>query len=425
MGVVSVQEEEEIEPQSWLFVMVAFSGLLIVAALAYIFFPAIVSAYGPSVRCEEIWLGNQQQKQQQQRPLLSLVIPAYNEELRLEIMLQEAYDYLSSSSSSQATTSSPTPVVGCCPALLELQKAAAVKATTTRINDDGGRNSILVEWIVVNDGSTDDTVRVYKAFIQKMIQQKSLTASSASSSNSVEMQWKLINLLQNSGKGAAVQAGMLSACGNNGSPNNLNTGSYYSLMVDADGATEFGTGLERLASHASASAGGAHFILGSRAQERQDNTNDSNGNGGGGVQRTLIRRFLQSLFHSFVVLLVGTSDVQDTQCGFKLFDGGVVHDLFQHLHLRRWAFDTELIVRAKYLKLKIREVVVPWHEVDGSKLNTSPVALVRVAIGMLRDMICVRLCYSLKIWKVETTNTSSSLSRSTAPTATRQERKEQ
>jgi dolichyl-phosphate beta-glucosyltransferase len=438
--VVSAQEEDattvtqQSQSQSWMFIIVALSGILLMIALAFIFFPAIVSAYGPRVRYEEIRLGKkhttssgnnhdqQQQQQQQQRPLLSLVIPAYNEELRLEIMLQEAYDYLSQT---------PT-----CPALQELQKAAtattdAVAATTTRIRDDDSNKSILVEWIVVNDGSTDDTAQV-KTFIQKIQQQQQPTSSSSSSSANVEMQWKLINLLQNSGKGAAVQVGMLSACPNNSS-NSSRCGSYYSLMVDADGATEFGTGLERLASHAAAStsggAGGTHFILGSRAQERND-ADDSNGGSNGGVQRTLIRRFLQSLFHAFVVLLVGTSEVQDTQCGFKLFQGSVVPDLFQELHLRRWAFDTELLVRGKHLNLNIKEIVVPWHEVDGSKLNTSPYALVRVAISMLRDMICVRLCYSLKIWKVESTattatNTSNTKSSTTTTPTSPQERKEQ
>jgi dolichyl-phosphate beta-glucosyltransferase len=44
---------------------------------------------------------------------------------------------------------------------------------------------------------------------------------------------------------------------------------------------------------------------------------------------------------------------------------------------------------------------VPWHEVDGSKLNTSKIALLLVSIGMLRDMLCVRLCYSFGIWQLK------------------------
>ena len=48
-------------------------------------------------------------------------------------------------------------------------------------------------------------------------------------------------------------------------------------------------------------------------------------------------------------------------------------------------------------------MTVPWKEIDGSKLNTSPFNLAMVAICMLRDMICVRLCYTLGIWNIKTT----------------------
>jgi dolichyl-phosphate beta-glucosyltransferase len=74
--------------------------------------------------------------------------------------------------------------------------------------------------------------------------------------------------------------------------------------------------------------------------------------------------------------------------------------LFHNLHLRRWAFDIELVVLASRLKLTIAEVGVPWHEVEGSKLDSSKVQLAIVAVGMLRDMLCVRLCYMLGIWSI-------------------------
>ena len=42
-----------------------------------------------------------------------------------------------------------------------------------------------------------------------------------------------------------------------------------------------------------------------------------------------------------------------------------------------------------------------WHEVDGSKLITKKLDIVTTSLAMLRDMLCVRLCYSLGIWKVQ------------------------
>ena len=64
------------------------------------------------------------------------------------------------------------------------------------------------------------------------------------------------------------------------------------------------------------------------------------------------------------------------------------------------AFDTELVVIAEMLNVPLGEVAVVWHEVDGSKLDGSKLQLALVSLGMLRDMICVRACYFLNIWKL-------------------------
>ena len=40
-------------------------------------------------------------------------------------------------------------------------------------------------------------------------------------------------------------------------------------------------------------------------------------------------------------------------------------------------------------------------QVDGSKLITSKFDVVTASLSMLRDMLCVRLCYLLRIWRVQ------------------------
>lgn len=61
-------------------------------------------------------------------------------------------------------------------------------------------------------------------------------------------------------------------------------------------------------------------------------------------------------FHWYVQLLV-TAQVQDTQCGFKLFTHRAAKTLFGSMHLYRWAFDTELIYLAERLAVPIAEVI--------------------------------------------------------------------
>jgi dolichyl-phosphate beta-glucosyltransferase len=367
---------------------------------------------------------------QSRSPILSIVIPAYDEEQRLPTMLHAAYTYLNQTS---------------CPAVDDL--ISTIGATTSAVTNHHhhhhhtNQNSYEIEWIVVNDGSKDQTSLVYEQFIQQHTISSSSSLSVASNhnnnnnNNNIRMQWKLVTFSKNCGKGAAVQAGMMLATG------------QFRLMVDADGATDFGPGLTILIQQlkqdvmsslqsseyntASSSSSplpssttqqqqeiSATFpypiIFGSRAHLHQSPSSSSPQQQQ--QKRSVLRSFLMQAFHVCVMLLVGTGDggrysqqhstkrrspIVDTQCGFKLFPAHCAQRLFSILHLQRWAFDIELVyIIQSLLYYDCIEVVVPWKEIDGSKLNTSPYNLAMVAICMLRDMICVRLCYTLGIWNV-------------------------
>lgn len=301
------------------------------------------------------------------KPLLSVIIPAYNEQDRLAIMLQSAFEYLSSHQ---------------CPALRHLQEHFRIGSESFPNNIKNDYNNSQrhhIEWVLVNDGSTDETVPVYRSMVSQLLKNSRLT---------IDMTFVVITLPVNSGKGAAVQAGMLQSNG------------WYRLMVDADGATRFSClqdlvvqGIKSHQYHQS-----TLLTWGSRAhlQEQQQRSK-------GAAGRTFLRQWLMHAFHWFVRILCCSTTIQDTQCGFKLFDQRSAQLLFRNLHLRRWAFDTELVVLAHVLQLPICEVFVDWKEVEGSKLHTSALNLAFVAIGMLRDMICVRLCYGLGIWRIQGT----------------------
>jgi dolichyl-phosphate beta-glucosyltransferase len=104
-------------------------------------------------------------------------------------------------------------------------------------------------------------------------------------------------------------------------------------------------------------------------------------------------------FH-WLVMLLCTRQVQDTQCGFKLFTSETAKILFQNLHLYRWAFDIELIYQAEALGIPMREVAVNWREVEGSKLIRRKIDVITTSLTMARDMLCVRLAYVLGLWKL-------------------------
>ena len=63
--------------------------------------------------------------------------------------------------------------------------------------------------------------------------------------------------------------------------------------------------------------------------------------------RSLLRTILMKGFHLLVMILI-SKNIEDTQCGFKLFTRETARALFQRLHLERWSFDVELVVLAEY-----------------------------------------------------------------------------
>lgn len=203
--------------------------------------------------------------------------------------------------------------------------------------------------------------------------------------------FKYLALDPNRGKGGAVKAGILAATG------------LYRLMVDADGATRF-SDLSKLTSSIlprpeeenDGATTAAVTAWGSRAhlQDQSDHKK----------KRSLPRQVLMHGFHAFVKLLgtrKGSTYVRDTQCGFKLFSQRAAVLLFSNLHLTGWAFDVELLILCSFFHFPVVEVPVEWREVDGSKLSTSPLNVAKVALSMLRDMICVRICYETGLWKIQ------------------------
>eukprot|EP01069_Polyplicarium_translucidae_P009122 Polyplicarium_translucidae@DN3292_c0_g3_i1.p1 len=84
--------------------------------------------------------------------------------------------------------------------------------------------------------------------------------------------------------------------------------------------------------------------------------------------RSWHRNLLMRGFHVLVCFVCG-SEVQDTQCGFKLFSRPAARRIFPFVHLSHWAFDVEVIFIAKLVGLRVEEVAVNWKEVAGSKLN--------------------------------------------------------
>ncbi|OII75424.1 dolichyl phosphate glucosyltransferase [Cryptosporidium ubiquitum] len=228
----------------------------------------------------------------------------------------------------------------------------------------------IYEIILVNDGGNDNTLRVCEDFWRQKMENKEIFGG----------RMRLISSFINKGKGNAVKLGVMASLGK------------YILMVDADGATKIDCFSEMEDTILSKDRQ-LQIVFGSRnmnsSYDNNDHINVSK------IERAWYRQILNTAFHKITKVIINT-DLNDTQCGFKLFSRESARAIFPSLHIKRWAFDIEIVIIAQILDLEIQPVSVEWKEVGGSKLS-----IFSDSIKMLLDILILKSFYLLKIWTVK------------------------
>jgi dolichyl-phosphate beta-glucosyltransferase len=233
-------------------------------------------------------------------PELSVVIPAYNEEKRLGRGLQRLQEYFEQE--------------GVPP---------------------GG-----VEILVVDDGSTDGTVRVAREWLARI------------------PYLRLLSNGQNRGKGYSVRHGMLEARGR------------VALFTDADLSSPIEESEKLLA----AIQAGNDVAIGSRAMDRSLIF----------VHQSRLREIAGIIFNAFVRLFTGLR-LQDTQCGFKAFVREPSRIIFEQQRIARFGFDPEILFLAKRHGLRTAEVPVRWAHDEATKVH-----VFRDSLLMFTDLLAIR-----------------------------------
>ncbi len=97
---------------------------------------------------------------------------------------------------------------------------------------------------------------------------------------------------------------------------------------------------------------------------------------GGWFRSSYVKRGIMRLFVSFVynnlIRILFRSNLKDHQCGFKSFKKSVILDIVKDAGMnrsRRWAWDTEILLRARRKGYKIYEFPVMWEEKRKSKVK--------------------------------------------------------
>lgn len=84
------------------------------------------------------------------------------------------------------------------------------------------------------------------------------------------------------------------------------------------------------------------------------------------TNRPYIRR-LASVSYNWLVRLMFRTGVHDHQCGFKSFSRDLTQTLSREAKSDSWFWDTEVIVVAKRLGYRIKEIPIYWTEKKGKK----------------------------------------------------------
>jgi len=199
-----------------------------------------------------------------------------------------------------------------------------------------------IDWeiLLVDDGSTDDTASLARRYAAEE-----------------GLDLKVLGYERNRGKGAAIRVGVLASKGD------------PVLISDTDLSTpllEWTKLAERLPAHTVA--------IGSRA-----------------LQQELVRK-RQAFYRVWlgragnsVIQLFAVPGIEDTQCGFKLFQGDAARALFSEAKVDRFAWDVEILYLARRSGLAIAEVPVIWINSPESKVR-----FVRDAVQTLWDVLRIR-----------------------------------
>jgi glycosyltransferase involved in cell wall biosynthesis len=219
-------------------------------------------------------------------------------------------------------------------------ESARIEATLARVLDCVEARHWDAEILLIDDGSTDDTVAIVQRWMARY------------------PRLHLIKNAGNRGKGYSVRNGLLQAAGE------------IVMFTDAD----LSAPMEEAEFLIDAIDEGADVAIGSRWLDKQKQT----------VHQPLYRRFFGRCFNWVTRRVIGLP-FKDTQCGFKAFRRDAAQTIFRLQTIERWGFDPEILFIARKLKFRIVEVPVTWGHDERSRIS-----YLKDGLKMLEEMAQIR-----------------------------------
>jgi len=192
------------------------------------------------------------------------------------------------------------------------------------------------EILIVDDGCRDNTLSIVREVLGSR-------------------NYRILINEKNMGKGASIRRGMLAAKGD------------MCLFTDAD----LSTPIEELDKLSEPLKGDFDVVFGSRAMKESQL-----------IVRQPFHREMMGRTFNLLVQLLHLPGVKDSQCGFKLFTRKAAQAVFKRQKMQGFCFDVEVLVLARKLGFKIKEVPVKWIDSPQSKVNP-----IKDAMKMFWDLV--------------------------------------
>ena len=208
-----------------------------------------------------------------------------------------------------------------------------------------------MEFIFVDDGSIDKSFALLVKFKKESLK---------------EIKIKIITYKRNKGKGYAIKTGVLSSK------------NEWVLTMDIDLSVSF----NQINTWVSKKliVKGNYIFFGSRVVK------------GSKTIAKKYRIFTGIIFNFLLRLIIKKNflKINDTQCGFKLYNKKIIKNIFKNIKEYGYIHDVEILIIIRKNEYIVNELPVNWLHQEGSKIN-----IIRDSVKMFFDLIKLKLRYKL------------------------------
>ena len=209
---------------------------------------------------------------------------------------------------------------------------------------------LRTEIIIIDDGSSDGTYND----VQRIFRNRK--------------NFKVIRNQINQGKGYSVRKGIFNSSG------------QYILFTDADNSTPIEE-LNKFIPYLDNNT----ILIGSRYKKSESTV----------IKKQPVYRIILSRVGNYLIRLFLSLDIEDTQCGFKLFPHEIADYLFRLQTINRFGFDMEILSLAFLSEIKVKEISVNWFDSAFTRVRPIKDAFITF-IELLRIKINIWMKYYQK-----------------------------